>query len=593
MIQYLKKPETRFAKRRGNAGHHEPDGVAMLQGIPVSPGIGLGSAWLIADHSQAIPPMETLDAALEKIRFDRALAVAATQIEALQATAVGRIGRGQARIFEAHLQVLQDPQLSRDVHTCIAVEGLPAAAALQAVLNRYGERFASIREPYLRERFYDIHDLGQRLIRILSGAAPPDWPGEQPRILIARYLGPAELIQAPPGSVAGFVTENGGTTSHTAIIARSLGIPGITGIACPATVKTGAALLVDGTTGQLIVNPGPDAIAACQAEQRRAQPRPTGSGPAPNGRVQTADGAEIELSVILNGSADPAALPEPGIAGVGLCRTEFLFLHQSGLPSEEEQFAAYREILAAWSGRPVTLRTLDIGGDKRPPALDLAAETNPFLGRRGLRLCLERRDIFATQLRAMLRASRFGRLKIIFPMVGSLEEFRAAQGIFEAEREKLRAAGIGFRENIPVGILIETPAAALLTDLFAREADFFSIGTNDLIQYALAVDRTNPNVARLYDPFHPAVLRLIQTVVAQAGQAGKPVGICGEMAGEPLLLPVLLGLGLREFSLSPASLGSVRKAVAALSRRKINELTRRALELGTGAEVRRFLAESQ
>ncbi|TCL65342.1 phosphoenolpyruvate--protein phosphotransferase [Hydrogenispora ethanolica] len=566
----------------------------MIQGIPASAGIAIGNAYRLEQHSLAVVRREIADPGAEQARFQAAVDRAASQIAALVERAKETAGPEQAAIFEAHGMMLADPELQSAVAALIASEKVNAEYALKTVMDQYIDLIGQAESDYLKERAADLRDVAGRVTAALQGVPYQTLSGiNDPVILVADDLLPSETAQLDRSKVLGIVTALGGPTSHTAIMARTFGLPAVVGAAeAPALIRSGDPLIVDGAAGRVIVQPAPEereAYAAARARflEERAQLAALKNAPA-----VTRDGHPVELAANIGGPKEVPLALEHGATAIGLFRTEFLYMDQASAPSEEQQFKAYQSVLAQMGERPVIVRTLDIGGDKQLPYLPIGAELNPFLGYRALRLCLDRRDLFKTQLRAIYRASVHGNLRIMFPMVSGVEELRAAKAVAAEVREELAAAGIPFRPDVPLGIMIEIPAAALISDLLAQEADFFSIGTNDLIQYSLAVDRTNQKVAALYNPFHPGVLRLLKLTVDNAHRAGKWVGLCGETGGDPRLIPVLVGLGLDELSMNAGALPAAKKRLRELDFKACAEHARHALGLATAAEIEAYLAES-
>jgi phosphotransferase system enzyme I (PtsI) len=551
----------------------------------------MGMAVVIAQNEIQIPQKNIPDVELELQRFANGVEQAKHQIAGIQKAAVSKFGRDKAEIFTAHLLMLEDPEFLKQVESRIRNEKVNAEYALQVALDFYLSALQALDDPYLRERTADLKDVGARVIRILMGKATfsaLDIPGKC--IIVAHDLTPSETAQMNREKILGFVTELGGATSHTAIMARSIGIPAIVGLQTAASqIRTGDQIIIDGETGDVLINPDPQVIGDYQKKQvsmekaRRDLLRLKEAVPI------TRDGRRIVLAANIGHFKDVGLLLENGADGVGLFRTEFLFMDQSTLPTEEDQFQTYKQVLEAMGGKPVIIRTLDIGGDKKLDSLPIPPELNPFLGYRALRLCLDRQDIFQTQLRAILRASPYGNLKVMFPMVSGLEELRQARQIASAVQRDLEREGIRFNSHIEWGIMIEIPSAAVISDILAPETDFFSLGTNDLIQYTLAVDRTNEKVSPLYEPFHPAVLRLIKMVIDNAHQAGKWVGMCGEMAADTRLLPVLIGLGIDELSVSPASVLKTKKGIRSLDFKKAEAIAGEALKFTTIAELKIYL----
>lgn len=520
-------------------------------------------------------------------RLHAALAVTRRQLEAIQTQVAGRIGARDAEIFEAHLLVLEDVVLLDEIRRAITEQRVNAEAAVDAVINRYASALAAVGDEYLRERAADVRDIGHRLVRVLDGAGEPGDLStlREPCILVAHDLSPSTTAQIDRRMVLGFATEVGGKTSHTAILARKLGIPAVVGVhAITRSVRNGEQALLDGFSGQLIAQPTEHTLFQYgQLRQRRVafeeRLRSLRDQPA-----VTLDGHRLLLAANIESPADMDAVSSSGAEGVGLFRTEFLFLNQPKFPDEEAQYRAYRTVAEAAGSHEVILRTLDLGGDKLPVGQS-SPEPNPFLGWRAIRICLDQPEVFKNQLRAMLRASAHGRVGLLYPMIASLEELLAANSLLEESRSELRRKGQPFDETLEVGVMIEIPSAALIADTLAEHCQFFSIGSNDLTGYTLAVDRLNERVAGLYAPTHPGVLRLMQMTIAAALRRNRWVGVCGEMAGDPLLVPLLVGLGVHELSVTPASLPAVKYLVRRIRLSDSCELAKSALAARTSAET--------
>jgi phosphotransferase system enzyme I (PtsI) len=498
------------------------------------------------------------------------------------------IGAKDAAIFDAHLLVVEDRTLIDEVLRKLETDLCNVEWVFQEVATRYAETLNKIDDPYLRERALDIQDVTKRVIRNLQGKAPKTFLAlSEPHILVAHNLTPSDTASINRANVLAIATDLGSRTSHAAILARSLNIPAVVGLHdITAKLETGQHVLVDGSDGLLIVNPAPGTIAHyAELESRRAKVvaqlkelRTT--------RSTTRDGRHIVLSANIELPEDVDAVAANGAEGIGLYRTEFLYLNRTTLPTEDEQFETYRRVAERVRPDPLIIRTFDLGGDKLAPGtVDITDELNPFLGWRAIRLCLERIDIFKTQLRAILRASAVGNIKIMFPMISGLEELRSAKAVLAECKEELRRSGIPLAEEIEVGAMIEIPSAAICANALAREVDFFSIGTNDLIQYALAVDRVNEKIAYLYEPTHPAILRLLRMITEAAHAHHIWVGVCGEMAGDVALVPLLLGLGMDELSAGATVVPRVKRAVQSLAIPECRELVEETLKLNTSSEI--------
>ncbi|HPW56031.1 MAG: phosphoenolpyruvate--protein phosphotransferase [Thermoanaerobaculaceae bacterium] len=570
----------------------------MLVGLGVSPGIAIGPPLVVENRPQPVLRLflspDRVEAEVQ--RLHEAAARAAMALSDLAAQARTTVGHEYASIFEAHRLMAEDPTLLSQVEERIRRESANAEWALQEVIQVMLGQFEGLGDVYLRERRTDLLDVAAQLQRALQGRASPRL-GEAPdgAILVADDIPPSQAIQLSSGSVGGFVSEAGGITSHTTIIAKSLGIPAVVGVAqvVPA-MERAAMVIVDGFEGHVIVDPEPALVQvyrlrAEEYQQRQRELLATAHLPA-----TTVDGRPVELLANIDLLHEIPAAKAGGAGGVGLFRSEFLFMQASPvLPDEDQQVEAYSQLLEAFPGQPVTVRTYDLGGKKLARELLGNPEDNPVLGLRGVRLCLRKPEFFRTQLRALLRAASRGQglLRIMVPLIGHVEEVKTVRVLLARYGEELRAEGHPLPDRLQVGVMIEVPSAALIAKHLAKEVDFFAIGTNDLTQYTLAVDRANEYVSELYRPFHPAVLRLIHRVIAVAHDAQITVSLCGEMAADPLAVPVLVGMGLREFSLHPAALPVVRRLVRALSFREARRIANRALELATAKEVEEYLLE--
>ncbi|HHT05754.1 MAG TPA: phosphoenolpyruvate--protein phosphotransferase [Hydrogenispora sp.] len=566
----------------------------MYKGVPASPGIALGPALVLPKKQFQLEKKIIQDVTAEKDRFHQALTAAKTRIEGLIALAQEQEQTETAKIFEAHRMVLEDPELITGVEQQIDQEKVNAEFALETTVNFYINLLSQANSAYMRERVADLKDVANQVLQFLAGGGPQIPEIKEDCIIVAAELTPSDTALLPLDKVQGFITEVGGPTSHTAIIARSLELPAVVGVKkITASVQSGDHLIIDGEQGAVFVNPDSDTIAVYRQKQEVLHRQKKELASLKTLAAQTKSGKTIKL---LANVGEPWELPkalEYGADGIGLFRTEYLFLNRDTLPTEEEQFQAYKEVLVQMEGKPVVIRTLDIGGDKNLPSLNLETEMNPFLGLRGIRLCLKNKTVFTTQLRALYRASVHGQLKIMFPMISSLEEYRAAVKCAEEVRAQLIEEGHPVSGHVPIGIMVEVPSTAIMTDLFAKEVDFVSIGTNDLTQYTLAVDRMNEQISHLYTPFHPAVLRLIKMVIAQARDGGIEVSMCGEMAGDPRFTSLLIGLGLESFSMSPSALLAVKKQVRAAKSTTAKALAQKVLALPTAEEIRAALENAE
>ncbi|CEP66788.1 Phosphotransferase system, enzyme I [Moorella glycerini] len=567
----------------------------MLKGIAAAPGIGIGQVYLLelkpvqeeTNNSHLLHGPEEIK--VELTRLEEALGRAKRDLEELAAKTRQEIGEAEAGIFNAHILMLTDPTFIAGVKEKIQVEKKNAARAVEEAAAAIARTFAAMDEGYFRERAADIRDVAARLLDNLAGGSRRARELKAGSIIVARELTPSLTANFSRNTVAGIATEVGGPTSHTAIVARALGIPAVLGVqGLMNRARDGDLAIIDGSAGVVYLNPGRELLE--EYKKKKAVLEAGWRDSKYSGPAKTRDGRHIEVAANIRNAAEVKMALEYGAEGVGLFRTEFLFMNREEPPGEEEQFQAYKEVVAAFQGKPVVVRTLDIGGDKPLPYLNLGHEENPFLGLRGLRLCLARQELFKTQLKALLRAASYGNLKIMFPMVTTLEEIRQAKKIMAEARMELEANGLTV-SHVETGIMIEVPAAALMADVLAREVDFFSIGSNDLAQYTLAVDRGNERVAGMYDACHPAVLRLIDVTVEAAHRYGKWVGLCGELASEIQAAPLLVGLGLDEISMSPVFIPPMKETVNKIAYHEARELVRRLLELPGPGEVRAALSK--
>ena len=551
----------------------------MIKGIGASSGIAIAKAYKLVMPDLTVTQNTVEDVTAEIKKFEDCMAETAKQLEAIKEAASKNLSAEEAAVFDAHALVLQDPELKTQVLDKINNEKLCAEAALDAVANSFIAMFEMMDDDYFRERAADIKDVSRRLLANLLGKPLPN-PAliDEEVVIIADDLTPSDTAQLNKNLVRGFATNIGGRTSHSAIMARSLEIPAV--VAC----KTITEEVKD---GDLIVLINPDETTVKEYETKRAEfiAYKEELKKLVNEKTITTDGHQVELVANIGSAKDLVGVKENGGEGVGLFRTEFLYMESAELPTEEQQFEVYKEVLEGMEGKPVVVRTLDIGGDKEIEAIDLPKEMNPFLGVRAIRLCFQREDIFRTQLRALLRASVYGDLRIMFPMIATLQEFRKAKGILMEEKEKLVAEGVKVSDTLQVGIMIEIPAAAVLAHKFAKEVDFFSVGTNDLVQYTFAADRMSSGVSYLYQPFNPSILNLLKHVIDSAHAEGKWAGMCGEMAGEAIAAPLLLGLGLDEFSMSATSILAQRKLIKSVSKADMEALVEKALDCATSEEV--------
>ena len=563
----------------------------MLKGIAASDGVAVAKAYLLVQPDLSFNKTSVEDTDAEATRLDDALAKSTEELQAIRDKAAQSLGEAEAQVFDAHLMVLSDPEMVGQIKQNIQDNKVNAEAALKEVTDMYIGMFEAMDDnAYMQERAADIRDVAKRILAHLLGVTLPN-PSmiNEEVIVVAHDLTPSDTAQLDRTYVKAFVTDIGGRTSHSAIMARSLEIPAIVGTKeITDKVKAGDILAVNGIIGDVIIDPTDAEKSEFEAEAKAYADQKAEWDKLKNAETVTADGKHVELAANIGTPKDLEGVHKNGGEAVGLYRTEFLYMDSSDFPTEEDQYQAYKAVLEGMEGKPVVVRTMDIGGDKELPYLTLPHEMNPFLGYRALRISLSELGdgMFRTQVRALLRASVHGNLRIMFPMVATLKEFRAAKAIFEDEKQKLVNEGVEVSNDIQVGIMIEIPAAAVLADKFAKEVDFFSVGTNDLIQYTMAADRMNERVSYLYQQYNPSILRLIKNVIDAAHAEGKWAGMCGEMAGDQTAVPLLLGMGLDEFSMSATSILKTRSLMKRLDTTKMAELADRALkECDTMEEV--------
>ncbi len=557
----------------------------MLKGIAASAGVNVAKAYKLEQPEVVIEKKEG-DPAVELKKFDDALAKTVKDIQGVKERAAKRLSEEELAVFDAHLMMAEDPEFASQIKAMIENDKVNAEYAADTVASQMVAMFEAMDNDYFRERAADIKDVTFRLKCNLLGLQIPDLTAiDEPSIIVAHDLTPSDTAQLNE-FVKGFATAIGGKTSHSAIMANSLEIPAVVGTkGILENVKTGDVIGLDALDGFVYVNPDEETVemleakAAAFAEEKEALKMMV------NAKSITTDGHEVELAGNIGGFKDVEGVLKNGGEGVGLFRTEFLYMDNDHFPTEEEQFEAYKAVLEGMGGRKVVVRTLDIGGDKKLSYYTFPEEMNPFLGYRAIRLCLKEQDIFRTQLRALCRASVYGKLCIMFPMIATIDEFRQAKGIFEDVKAELLAEGVAVADDIQVGMMVEIPAAAVLADEFSKYADFFSIGTNDLIQYSMAADRMSENVSYLYQPYNPSILRLVSMTIKGAHKNGKWVGMCGAMAGEPYAVPILLGLGLDEFSMSATQILKARKVVTGLSYADMQKLADKCLNMDSAQEV--------
>ncbi len=564
----------------------------MYRGTNASAGIGIGKAAIIKEVELVIRPDKIADGNAEVERFRRAVQETVDQTQMLADDLATKVGEKEAEIMQGHLMLLMDPMLTGEIENTIKNETVCSEYAIETVCTMYADMFAAMDDELMQQRATDMRDIKTRMQQILQGVKAVDIASlPQNSIIVARDLTPSMTAGINPAHVMGIVTELGGKTSHSAILARALEIPAV--VAVPGVmdqITEGDSIVLDGSEGIVIV--GPDEATAAEYEKKRQEflqekkelekyiGQPT----------ITRDGVTVELVANIGKPDDIDKVLQYDGEGVGLFRTEFLFMDRSAMPTEEEQFEAYKKVASALDGKPVIIRTLDIGGDKEIPYMGLEKDENPFLGYRAIRYCLDRKeDIYKPQLRALLRASAFGNIKIMIPMVTCIEEFREAKALVEELKAELESQKIAYNKDIQVGIMVETAAASLMADVFAKEADFFSIGTNDLTQYTMSVDRGNDKVSYLYSTFNPAVLRSIRHIIACGRAEGIMVGMCGEAASDPMMIPLLLAFGLNEFSMSASAILKARKMITSFSTKELQETVDKAMSFVTAKEVEDYM----
>ena len=564
----------------------------MYKGTGASPGIALGKA-LVIEHSELVIEKKTIENIDEEIqKLESAVKVSKEELTKVKEKALAELGEHEAEIFEAHLLVLEDPELIGSAISKIRDEKVNADYALNEIKEMFVAMFESMDNEYMRERAADIKDVTNRVLRHILGIKVVDLAGlDEEVVLIAHDLTPSDTATMNKNMVLGFLTDIGGRTSHTAIMARTLEIAAVVGLNdITKKVKDGDYIVFNGDTGEVIVNPDEETKAKYASLKEEFEEYRKSLELLKGQASITTDGRHVELAGNIGSPNDVEGLIKNDAEGVGLYRTEFLYMDkEDSFPTEEEQYEDYKAVLEGMNNKPIVIRTLDIGGDKELPYFEMEAEMNPFLGYRAIRLCLDRKDIFKTQLRALYRASVHGKLRIMFPMISSLEELLDAKEVIKEVLKELDAENIAYSNDVEVGMMIEIPSAAVISDVLAKHVDFFSIGTNDLIQYTCAVDRMNQKISHLYNQFNPAVLRLIKMVIDNAHKEGKWVGMCGESAGDQRMIPILLGFGLDEFSMSPISILPARKLITSLSYADMQKFADEVLAMGTAKEIKEYV----
>ncbi|WP_125568763.1 phosphoenolpyruvate--protein phosphotransferase [Companilactobacillus insicii] len=569
--------------------------VKTIKGIAASDGIATAEAYLLVQPDLSFDKKSISDADAEVSRLKDAIATSDAELTKIRDVAKESLGEEEAQVFDAHKMILADPEFTGAIEQEIKDQTVNAEQALDDVSKNFIAIFEGMTDnPYMQERAADVRDVTKRVMAHLLGVELPN-PAliDHKVIIVAHDLTPSDTAQLNKKYVKGFVTDIGGRTAHSAIMARSLELPAVVGTnTITGDVKDGQTVILDGLNGAAIIDPSDEDIKKYDKMAKDFADQKAEWEKLKNEATVTADGKHFDIAANIGTPDDLEGVIANGAEGIGLYRTEFLYMQSDELPTEDDQFVAYKKVLEGMKGKPVVVRTMDIGGDKHLPYLPLPEEMNPFLGYRAIRISLDRQEIFRTQLRALLRASAFGQLRIMFPMIGTLAEFRSAKKIFEEEKAKLVEKGVEVSDNIQLGMMMEVPAAAVLADQFAKEVDFFSIGTNDLIQYTMAADRGNEHVSYLYQPYNPSILRLVKHVIDSAHAEGKWAGMCGEAAGDNIMVPLLLGMGLDEYSMSATSVLRVRSLMKKLSTADLKELADRAVKESITNEDNKKLVES-
>lgn len=566
----------------------------MASGTGASAGIGIGKVVILKEEALVIRRDTVADAAAEKERFKKAVEKSIEDTQALAADMAERIGEKEAEILNGHLMLLQDPMMTMEIEGKIDSEKLCSEAAIEDVCTMYADMFASMDDELMQQRAADMRDIKTRMQKVLLGVKSVDVSAlPKGSVLVAEDLTPSVTAGINPENVTGIVTELGGRTSHSAILARALEIPAVVAAAgILSQAADGDEIILDGESGEIFVKPEESVKAEYEAKRASYLAEKEELKKYIGRETITKDGVKIEVAANIGRPEDVDRVLSYDAEGIGLFHTEFLFMDRTSMPTEEEQFEAYRKVAVAMNGKPVIIRTLDIGGDKEIPYMGLKKDENPFLGYRAIRFCLDRKDdIYRPQLRALLRASAFGAIKIMVPMVTCVEEYREAKALIHEIMDELEQEGIPYNKDIQVGIMVETAAASLMADVFAREVDFFSIGTNDLTQYTMSVDRGNDKVSYLYSTFNPAVLRSIRHIIECGRKEGIMVGMCGEAASDPLMIPLLVAFGLNEFSMSASAVLKARKMITECDSRKLQEMADKAMSFVTASEIESFMRE--
>ncbi|KQO04592.1 phosphoenolpyruvate--protein phosphotransferase [Paenibacillus sp. Leaf72] len=568
----------------------------MIQGIGASAGIAIGKSFVLPSWEWELPEqrIDVADFAREFERVYEGIRTSKFEIEQMKDELREVVGPSETHIFDAHLAILDDPVFMNEIQGIISRQYKAAEVAVKEAIDHFVTMFDLLDDEYMKERALDIKDVGNRLLKHLLGVPEIKLPSNtKPFILVAKELSPSQLAHINPQNVLGIVTLAGSTTSHSAIMARALGVPLVVGVEAKLEepIQTGQMIVLDGGDGVMYVQPEQEVIALYSAKQRQQQEAKTRLRDIVDHKSMTPDGKRLELAANISSFKELEIALSSGAHGVGLFRTEFLYMDRNRFPLEEEQFEVYRSVAEKLEGKPLIIRTLDIGGDKQLDYFNIAEEDNPFLGYRAIRISLDRKDLFKVQLRAILRASHFGQVKLMYPLISSVEEVRAANAVLAEAKQELEQEGQPYNRNLQVGVMIEVPAAVIIADLLAGEVDFFSIGTNDLVQFTLAVDRMNEEISHLYEPFHPAVLRMLKLTIDAARRSGIKVGVCGELAGDAKALPIWLSLDVDELSISSHSLLQVKERLLRTRQEDSRLLLPKLLECRTSADIHELLGQ--
>ena len=565
----------------------------LIKGIPASPGIAIGKAFLYKEANLEILEKSILSKEEELERLIKGREIAKKQLEEIKESTLKKLGKDKADIFEGHITLLEDEELFSEIESKISDKKCTAEFALNEAIDEYANMLANLEDAYFKERAGDLRDIGRRWLYGVINAQIVDLSKLEPEtIIVARELNPSDTAQINLENVLAFVTEIGGKTAHSSIMARSLELPAVVGVgAVLENLEDNQILIVDALKGEVIVDPDEETLKIYREKREDFLKEKEELKALKDKEAISKDGTEVDVWGNIGSPNDLKGIISNGGFGIGLYRTEFLFMEKDSFPTEDEQFEAYKTVAEGLKGYPVTIRTMDIGGDKSLPYMELPQEDNPFLGWRAIRVCLDRQEILKTQFRALLRASKYGQIKVMLPMIMDIEEVRKARAIFENCKKELREEGIEFDEKIMLGIMVETPAVAFRAKYFAKECDFFSIGTNDLTQYTLAVDRGNEKISNLYDTYNPAVLQAIKMLIDGAHEGGIKISMCGEFAGDENAVAILFGMGLDAFSMSGISIPRVKRILMKLDKKECEDLVERILLLSTASEIKNKVKE--